>query len=120
MSLNTSKRNFTLGQTGNKYDTRLRTSSTGDNGTPAQSTSSSTATTSLTHVVYTRKTCIDGSEDVSGSISGDFSTWNSSYKFALANELTNNRDWLGELHLVAVYDRDLSSSDVRQNFNAGP
>lgn len=134
LSKDTSKRNFTLGQDADEYITRLRTDdgSTSSNGTPSQDTGTGTLTTSLTHVVFTydssttaRKTYIDGSVAVSdtggtGGIAGDFDNWDSSWKFALANELNNNWDWLGEFHLVAIFDRALSASEVSQNFNAGP
>jgi hypothetical protein len=41
------------------------------------------------------------------------------YRLALANELTGDRPWLGEFHLVAIYDRALSQAEVSQNFEAG-
>ena len=131
-SKNTSKRNFTLAQDEDEYITRLRTDdgSTSDNGTPSQDTGSGTLTTSLTHVVFTyvssttaRKTYIDGSVEASDTtIAGDFDNWDSGsdFELALANELTENRDWLGEFYLVAIYDSALSASEVTQNFNAGP
>ena len=40
--------------------------------------------------------------------------------FALANELTFDRPWLGEFHLVALYARALSPTEVQQNLKAGP
>ena len=39
---------------------------------------------------------------------------------ALANELTEDRPWLGEFYLVAIYDRALSQDEVSRNFNARP
>ena len=84
-----------------------------------------TLVTELTHVVYTRnasgiaKIYINGTEQMSSTVGGDFSTW-SSYALALANELSGGRPWLGELYLVAFYDRALTSDEVDQNFSAGP
>jgi hypothetical protein len=38
---------------------------------------------------------------------------------AIGNELTNNRPWLGEVFLIAIYNRALSATEVQQNFGAG-
>ena len=132
-SLSTSNRNFTLAQAATEYDTRLRTSDvlTSSNGIPSQATSGSAVATSTQHVVYTynsttgaRKTCVDGVVNASDTAigTGDFSNWNSAYKFALANEILKPgvREWLGTYYLVAVYDRALSGTEVTQNFNIGP
>ncbi|MHC4542088.1 MAG: CocE/NonD family hydrolase, partial [Planctomycetota bacterium] len=53
LSVDTNVRNFTLGQDGTRYDVRLRTTATDDNGKPSVSTSD-VLTAALTHVVYTR------------------------------------------------------------------
>jgi uncharacterized repeat protein (TIGR01451 family) len=115
-------RNFTLGQglwggrPAARYDVRLRTTATGNNGTPSLTTPNGSLTTELTHVVYTRdasgeaKIYVDGAERASGTVGGDFSNWSAGFRLALANELTGDRPWLGELHLVAIYDRVLSPS----------
>ena len=127
LSRNTSRRNFTLGQEEDSYDTRLRTTSTSRNGLPSLSTPEGTLTTDLTHVVYTRehpsgitRTYIDGVLVAVGSAVSTFNSWDDGYKLALANELTRNRAWLGEMHLVALYNRALDPDEVEQNFNAGP
>ena len=81
---------------------------------------------SLSHVVYTRditgnaRIYIDGIEQANGTVEGDFSSWYQNHLFGLANEVTGDRPWLGELYLVAVYTRALSSGEVMQNFDAGP
>ena len=119
-------RNFTLGQQDTEYDFRLRSSDTSNNGKPSIATNNGSVTTALTHVLYTRDASgvaamyVDGVAQASGTISGDLSNWNSGYRLALANELTSNRHWRGELHLVAIYDRALTAGDVNQNYTAGP
>ena len=45
--------------------------------------------------------------------------WDISYRLGLANELSKGRPWLGTIHLVAVYGRDLSATEVQNNFKAG-
>ena len=127
LSASTSVRNFTLGQEKKSYDIRLRTASTSLNGTPSLSTRKDALTTALTHVVYTRshpsgdtKVYIDGSVVATGNAPSSFNGWDDSFPLALANELTLNRAWLGELHLVAIFDRALTQSEANQNFDAGP
>jgi hypothetical protein len=120
------KRNFTLGQSGSTYETRLRTTKTSNNGFPALSTPEGSATTKLSHVVYTRDDAgtatlyIDGAKRASMAVSGSFSNWGDSFRLALGNEITNNRPWLGEFHLLAIYNRAITSEEVIQNYDAGP
>lgn len=60
LSQDTLNRNFTMAQGGSGadppdvFDFRLRTTTTSNNGIPSIRTPSGTATTMLTHVVYTR------------------------------------------------------------------
>lgn len=126
LSSNSSNRNFTAGQDGNTYDFRLRTSSTSHNGLPSTALPTSTARTSLTHIVYARdskggvKVFVDGKPRMSTKIDGDMNGWDNGFRLALGNEFDNRRPWLGDLHLVAIYSRALSASDVQKNFQAGP
>jgi len=119
-------RNFTLGQHGDRYNERLRTTVTNVNGLPELNTPAGNVTTQLTHVVYTRdssglaKIYVDSVEVASTTVGGNFSNWAPTYQFGLANELTSDRPWLGEFQLVAIYERALTQSEVSQNFNAGP
>jgi hypothetical protein len=125
LSKNIRERNFTLGQDGNRYDVRLRTTETDKNGNPSLKTPAGSLTTELSHVVYTRdswgvaRIYINGVERVSGTVGGDFD-WDDDCRFGLANEFTSrDRTWLGELHLVAIYSRALKPDEVSQNFEAG-
>ncbi|MEX2672762.1 MAG: LamG-like jellyroll fold domain-containing protein [Phycisphaeraceae bacterium] len=126
LSNDTSNRNFTLGQDGDRYDARLRTTSTTDNGMPSLNTDGDTVRTELTHVVYTRHAdggttfYLDGQEVAGAEVSGDFSNWNEVFRLALAAELSDERYWQGTYHLVAIYDDALSAQDVQQNQTAGP
>jgi hypothetical protein len=132
LSADSSNRNFTLGQglwdgqPSDLYDARLRTTATSNNGTPSVSSPAGSLALVLSHVVYTRdvsgsaKIYIDSVERASGAVGGDLSNWDQGYPLALANELTQDRPWLGEFHLVAVYARALTQAEVNQNFNAGP
>jgi len=116
-------RNFTLAQAGGSYDVRLRTTATSDNGIP--SLAAGTVSTDLTHVVYTRGTAgvgrlyVNGVEaDTLTVLTGTFSNWDADFRFGLANEFGAGREWLGQYHLVAIYNRALTSEEVTQNYEA--
>ena len=125
LSKDTSQRDMTLGQDKGRFDVRLRTTSTDANGMPSTSGLDNSVTTNLTHVVFTRSTdgasqlFMDGKSIATKQVAGDFSNWNDEYRLSIANELTGDRPWLGELALVAVYSRALSVTEVAQNFSAG-
>jgi hypothetical protein len=121
-------RNFMLGQETNAYAARFRADGEADwdNGSPTVFTTAGTATTALTHVVHTHRSdgaevlYIDGVENQTFMRTGGLSQWDDTYPIIVANEATNDRTWLGELHLIAVYDRALDAGEVEQNFTAGP
>ena len=125
LSADINQRNFTLGQDGNRYDLRLRTTSTSANGIPSTASSTNSAKTALTHVVYTREAAgiarlyINGQQQGAKRVVGKLSGWNDKFRLSLANELTGDRAWLGELHLVAIYSSALTAKEVVQNFAAG-
>jgi mono/diheme cytochrome c family protein len=125
LSIDPSQRNFTLGQDKGRLDVRLRTSSTDNNGQPSTSGPENSLATKLTHVVFTRASggevglYQDGKRIVSGKVAGDFVNWSNDFRLSIANEVTGDRPWLGDLHLVAIYSRALSDADVTQNYSAG-
>jgi len=79
----------------------------------------------LTHLVYTRAAdgravlYVDGRPEATGQVAGTMDNWDAGFHLALANELTQDRPWLGEYHLVAVYDRTLTAEEVQQHFKGG-
>jgi hypothetical protein len=79
----------------------------------------------VTHVVYTRNKAgaatiyLDGRKQAGRAVTGDCSNWDANYRLALANELTRDRPWRGELHRVAIYDRALDEKHVAASFKAG-
>ena len=118
-------RNITLGQDTRRFDVRLRTSSTTTNGMPSTSTRPGSVSTNLTHVVYTRdpagnaRVYLNGQPAASKRITGNLGNWDARFRLLLGNEGSGDRPWLGSLHLVAIYSRALSASDVQQNHRAG-
>jgi len=119
-------RDFTLGQSASAYDIRLRTTDTSINGLPSVTTPSGMVKNALQHIVYTRDatgamaTYVDGLLVMDSVVAGTLTNWDDSYELVLANELTGDRPWLGDLHLIALYDRALSAAELAQNLAAGP
>jgi hypothetical protein len=122
--------NFLLGQDqvegpARAYFMRLRSTTTDATGKPALATPDSSARLKLTHLVHTRSASgvatfyIDGIEVARTSGGGALSSWNEGYRLSVGNELSGDRPWLGEVHLVAIYSRALTADDVKQNFKAG-
>jgi hypothetical protein len=125
LSADTGSRNFTLGQDGDKYEMRFRTSKSDSNGLPGVVSASGSVDARLTHVVYTRsaegkaKLYVNGEEKAARDDGGDLSTWDGRFRLAMANELTGDRPWQGTLHLVAIYERAISADEVQINRAAG-
>ena len=125
LSKNAGERNFTLGQDEDRFEMRLRTTRTSKNGVPALSSPRNSVTTKLIHVVYTRdrtgraRISINGKRSAQRKVAGKTANWNGSYRLALANELSNDRPWLGTYYLVAIYSRALSPAEIERNFQAG-
>jgi hypothetical protein len=128
MSIDPLRRNFLLGQETNTYAARFRADGEldWDNGNPTVFTTDGTATTALTHIVHTHRSdgaevlYVDGVENQTFMRMGGLTQWDATYAIIVANEATNDRAWLGELHLIAVYERALDTGEVQQNFMAGP
>ena len=123
ISRNSSSRNVTLGQDKTKFDARFRTEKTGANGIP--SLSSGKALTKKTHVVFTRSKIgigrfyINGRKNGQRSFPGSLKNWDTNYRIALGNELSNNRPWLGTFHQVAIYSQALSPTEIADQFQNG-
>lgn len=132
LSADANRRNLTLGQglwddlPSDVFDVRLRTTETDDNGRPSLTTEAGTATTDLTHVVYTRSAdgeahiYINGVDAVGGTVGGDLSNWDAEYPLLLANESSGNRPWLGELHQIVLLNEAISAEDAAARYAAGP
>lgn len=118
-------RNFTLGQQEDRFDVRFRTTSTNQSGQPSLTTAAEAAGPAPTHVVYTRDAqgravvYVDGTKSAELQVDGELSNWDRAFQLAVGNELSNDRPWLGTLHLVAIYNRALSADDVQRNRAAG-
>lgn len=120
-----SNRNFTLGQDGDRYSFRLRTTETNNNGLPDVFSTNNSADTNLINIVFTRN-CngsaiiyINGKKNNQIYLPGNFSNWETDYLLGIGNEFTDARPWLGELYQLTIYNRSLDSTEVLHNFKLG-
>ena len=103
------------------YAARLRTTFTDNSGESPIDIPIGVFKTDPVHLVYTRdvdgnaRLYVNGIEQMQIQVGGNFDTWDSGYQMVLANEFTNDRAWLGEYYLVAVYNRALPPEQVTQN-----
>lgn len=130
-SANSGSRNFMLGQLQYQYVVRNRayTDESDGNGGPDLETYDvdQDAQATLQHVVITydqlsgRRIYVDGewTEDEDPIDAGRLWNWSPNHRLVMGNEVSNDRPWLGQIRFVAIYDRPLSASAVRQNYEAG-
>lgn len=122
-SLNSSERNFTVGQQKEQLVLRLRTPMTDNNGTNPQQDLARLTEGRTHHVVVTYEngitTCfLDGKQVYRGDkVRGDFSNWGA-HNLVLGDEYGGGRDWSGTLHSVAIYDRAIDASQAQMHANA--
>lgn len=125
ISKNSSERNLTLGQNLDKFEIRLRTSSTSTNGIPALESKPKVVQKRQTYLVYTRsrsgqaRLYVDGRLNQEIKVPGDLKNWDSNLSVALGNELTKDRPWAGVFHRVALHSRALSAQEVLKQFQGG-
>ena len=126
-SVDTGRRNFTLGQTNTQYISRVQTLETGPNGSsPELRTDNDVLNTELTHVVMTydnmaggRKLYVNGALAAEENLQGDMLNWQDDSLFILGNEATNDRLWKGVFKMVAIHNSALNGAQIAQNFDAG-
>ncbi|MDP1562983.1 MAG: DUF1592 domain-containing protein [Pirellulaceae bacterium] len=120
ISSGTSQRNITLGQAKDAYHVRCRTRKTNDNGTPDLQAVAGSAQVAWTHLVYTFQPSglatlyVNGQEQGTQQIGGDFSNWSEGFHLAIGNETSGDRPWHGHLRRVAIYDQALTPEQLEQ------
>lgn len=121
-SKNSMERNFGLFQNNDRYEFRLRTTATDNNGIPAIISDADKVNLSPTHFVCTHsiddttKIFINGKLEKKVFLNGTFDNWDSTFVLAIANELIDNKPWLGTYYLTAIYDRALTTSEIEHNY----
>ena len=128
-SAGTTERNFTLGQTLYNYDFLNRSTSTDQNGDPSLSTADDDEDlqATLQHVAATydpvngRRLYVNGvfTDDIDPVAGGSLIDWDDSFAFVLGNEVSGDRQWQGQLRLVAIHNRALTQAQILQNLNVG-
>ncbi len=121
LSTDSTHRNFTLGQERDRLVMRLRTPSTGDNGTDPSVTFGHVEPGKTYHVIVTYQRghtwCyVDGEQVVhTEAVQGDFSNW-TEQALILGDEVTGDRDWNGRLEGVAIYNRAVSPTEAADRY----
>jgi hypothetical protein len=130
-SRNTGSRNFMLGQNLYQYIVRNRAflEDSNNNGSPSLETYDvdQDAQSTLQHITVTydqlagRRIYVDGrwTEDEDPINAGRLWNWDPTHRLALGNEVSNGRQWIGQIRFAAIYDRPLAPSAILQNFEAG-
>jgi hypothetical protein len=130
-SQGTGSRNFGMGQVLYQYDFRNRSvePEINGNGDPSLRTydADQDLQATLQHVVLTydqfrgRRIYVNGrfTDDVDELPPSRLWNWDANHQLVLANETSNNRQWVGRIQLVAIYDHALTEAQIRQNFDAG-
>jgi len=125
----TTTHNFMLNQQNDIFGAKLRTLDTNARGEPELVTNAGYATTDLAHVMMTWNR---NDQTLSLYVNGDFVNsisrtgklvWESlelRVAYELGSDGFSTHEWLGELFLLAVYQRALSAAEVKQNYLAGP
>jgi hypothetical protein len=124
-STSTGVRNFMIGQAAGDYRGRVRSSVSNANGDPALDGATPDVAASLQHVVLTFDPAVGRKLYVNGAVSAQETApatlgWTNDQLFVIGNEVTNDRLWRGTFELVAIHKKALSSTEVQQNFAAGP
>ncbi|MDE2051686.1 MAG: LamG domain-containing protein, partial [Gammaproteobacteria bacterium] len=122
-------RDVTLGQTATQYQAQTRSDKTDTNGNPPLLTSmtGNFAQAALQHIVLTYDPVNGQRLYVNGQFTGDadpngggsLANWDNTFALVLGNETTGDRQWLGEIRMLAIHDSALTPAQIQQNFNAG-
>jgi hypothetical protein len=120
-SRDVSRRNFTLGQEGDRLIFRLRTSKTDANATQRQKNLTKVSVDSPVNVIVSyfpgNLYCyINGQLAFSvGDIQGDFSNWEPCH-LLFGDEHSGERDWQGKIENVAIYNRFISLEEAARKY----
>lgn len=114
-------RNFTLGQDRDKLTLRLRTSKTGANGTPPETSLTKVEKNRRMHLIVTYRpgelvAFVDGKETLrTADLKGDFSTW-TPHHLIFGDEFNGQRDWSGDLERVAIFSQFTTTEAAHKRY----
>ncbi len=120
-------RNFTLGQTLYNYNFLLRNERTGTAGTPTLSTpdAKELLQATLQHVVLTydltngRRIFVNGVDSGAREAVSPLKDWDDTFALMVGNEANGNRQWQGSVRLLAIHNKALTPTQIKQNFDVG-
>ncbi|WP_165700497.1 DUF1553 domain-containing protein [Alienimonas californiensis] len=122
LSRDSGARNVTLGQDGDRFDVRLRTTKTDGNGLPSLASPAGGVKSARVHVVYTfdrqgrSKLYLAGELAAERTTGGDLGNWDDGFRLGLGDEFSGGRRWNGVFHAVGLYSRALGADEVRRHF----
>lgn len=115
-------RNFTLAQQGAELVFRLRTSSSGPDGTKAQPAPCRLEAGKPQHVIVTyangTTACyLNGRQVSTGrAVRGDLGTWSADQHLLFGDEWDGGRDWAGRLEGIAIYSRFIAPAEAKRKY----
>ncbi len=115
-----------VGNGGSRIEARLVSEEANEQGYPAAETANGTLDGELVHVVFTRnadgaqRIWLDGVLTDEADVGGELADWDPSYPLSIGADADGLRPWLGDFHLLAMYDRALTPDEVCWNLAAGP
>ncbi|MGD2034112.1 MAG: fibronectin type III domain-containing protein [Bacteroidales bacterium] len=108
------------------YSTNLSTATTDAFGNPGLTLNTGLDADVLQHIVYTHnasgeeKIFVNGEELISGFRPAKYNKWENDYSLLIANSFHEDAPWLGDIYLLSIYDRFLTSDEIRANYLASP
>ena len=111
-------RNFTIAQQGTAVVVRLRTETSGANGTSPELTSDEGAITGKRQtLLYVREgqesiLYVDGVHAKSIEVPGSLRVWDLLYPLMVANENKDDRQWAGDVFKVTFFNRPMTPDDL--------
>jgi len=124
MSVNAGSRNFAIGQLGTEWAMQARTSNPTTDGQGSPILSGQTVSASATQIMLTVNTTeralyVNGQLVASDALGGTLGIWMNGHRLAFGAEPTANNPWNGTLHLVAFYNRVLTTAEIANNYTLG-
>jgi len=126
LSIDTGQRNVTIGQDKDRFDVRLRTTSTDGNGLPSLASPPNSVSITETHLVFTFDAAgtttlyLNGKRVAEHPTGGSLANWSDDFQLAFGDEVGGQRRWQGDVMAAGVFSRALSASEVQQQFSIGP
>jgi hypothetical protein len=127
ISNDTDSRSLLLGQEATVWEARVRREGNRDARPWFNSADPSVTAGTLQHVVLTRTPSGQQQLWVDGAPSGEpvsapepIGDWDPAHRLYVANERTDDRQWAGELHSIALFDRALSADEIARHHRIGP